>query len=178
MTSVCPCELPATSLLHKYRQEGAYTDCYVAEVGGSVSQSAFIEAFYTTLLFKAERVILDWFAARPSSDIEANRLAEGASCSFAAWRVEGRTADQLLLADFTGRTRSWLMAAPVGGTGLGMRTRLYFGSAVVARVDARTGRRKMGFAFHALLGLHRLYSRLLLRAARSRVLTSRRAIAS
>ena len=92
--------------------------------------------------------------------------------------MEGRSADQLLLADFTGRTKSWLMAVPVSGTGVGPQTQLYFGSAVVARIDARTGRRKMGFAFHALLGVHRLYSRLLLGAARSRVLANRPTTAS
>lgn len=178
MTSVRPCELPETALLRKYQEGRAYADCYVTEVSGSVSQAVFIEAFYTTALFKVERTILRWPADRPSFDIEAKQLAEGTTDSFAAWRVEGRNADQLLLADFTGRTKSWLMVIPVSGTGVGTQTRLYFGSAVVPRVEPRTGRRKMGFAFRALLGFHRLYSRLLLRAARSRVLTRQRVATS
>jgi hypothetical protein len=174
MTTVRPCELPDTAILRKYQERGAYADCYVAEVAGSVSQAAFVEAFYTTALFKVERAILGWFAARPSTDIEARQLAEGSIGSFAAWRVESRNAEQLLLADFTGRTKSWLMVAPVDGTAMGTRTSLYFGSAVVPRVNVKTGERRMGLVFQALLGFHRLYSRLLLKAARSRVLASRR----
>ena len=84
----------------------------------------------------------------------------------AAWTVEARGTDQLLLCDFQGRTRSWLMVTPGEH---GHSTRLYFGSAVVARVDRRTGRSRMGWGFHALLGFHRLYSRALLRAAQRRL---------
>ena len=73
----------------------------------------------------------------------------------------------------SGRTRSWLMALPVNATAADERTRFYFGSAVVPRKNARSGKPEMGFAFSALLGFHRLYSRLLLRAARSRVLSGR-----
>ena len=178
MSTVRPCEIPQTSLLCKARESGAYADCFVTDISGAVSQSAFIEAFYTTAPFKVERALLRWLLARPSTDFEAHQLAEGATTSFAAWRVEGRSADQLLLADVTGRTQSWLMVAPVTGTAVSAATRLYFGSAVVARVDAGTGARTMGFAFHALLGFHRLYSRLLLGAARSRLLARRRAGAS
>ena len=174
MTSIQPGELPSAALLRRYQHGGAYADCYFTDVAGAVSQSAFVEAFYTTPLFKVERAILKWFAARPSTDIDARRLAEAAVDSFAAWSVEGRTADQLLLADYTGRTRSWLMAAPVVGHAGGASTRLYFGSAVVPRVSARSGKRDLGFTFRALLSFHKLYSRALLSSARARVLTTRR----
>jgi len=117
--------------------------------------------------------MLAWFVARPSTDLQARQLAEGSTDSFAAWRVEGRAPDQVLLADFMGRTRSWLMVAPAPG-GAGAGTRLYFGSAVVPRRHTGHGRPRMGFAFHALLGFHKLYSRLLLQAARSRLLGRRR----
>jgi hypothetical protein len=73
--------------------------------------------------------------------------------TFAAWSVEAHTGNQLLMCDFQGRTRSWFM---VSGT------RLLFGSAVVP-VTVTESR------FRWLLGLHRLYSRALLRAARSRL---------
>lgn len=171
MSSVRPCDIPETAFLCRYRQGDAYADCYMTEVAGTISQRTFVEAFYTTALFKVERVILR-LVARPSTDLDARKLAEGGSASFAAWRVEDRSADQLLLGDFTGRTKSWLMAAPVADTGGGARTRLYFGSAVLPRIDARTGARTLGFAFRALLGFHRLYSRLLLGAARSRILSA------
>ena len=168
--AVEPCGIPAAALLRRYQDGDGYADCFVTEVEGEVSQAEFIEAFYTTPLFKVERAILKWFASRPSTDLDAKALAGGRASTFAAWRVEDRSADQLLLADFTGRTRSWLMAAPAGG-----RTRLHFGSAVTPVTNARTGRRGMGASFRALLGFHKLYSRLLLRSAHARILSAREA---
>lgn len=171
MTS--PCELPDSALLRKYQAKGGYADCYVTEVTGAVSHADFVEAFYTTALFKVERALLAAFASRPSTDLQARQLAEGQADSFAAWRVEDRSTDQLLLADLTGGTRSWLMVTLADGAAGEARTRLYFGSAVVPKADARTGERKMGAAFRALLGFHRLYSRQLLKAARARILAGR-----
>lgn len=168
-----PCELPDSALLGKYQGKDGYADCYVSEVSCTVSHAQFVEAFYTTALFKVERALLGAFAGRPSTDLQATQLAQGHADTFAAWRVEARSPDQLLLADLTGGTRSWLMVAPVDGAAGEVRTRLYFGSAVVPQVDARSGERKMSAAFRALLGFHRLYSRLLLGAARSRVLRGR-----
>jgi hypothetical protein len=173
--SVHPAELPAGALLQSCRAAGAYADCYVCDVEGVVSHAAFVEAFYTTRLFKLERFILRWLARRPATDADARRLAEGTADGFSAWRVEGRSSNQLLLADFTGRTKSWLMVGPVPDDSGHQYTRLYFGSAVVPR-RSRGAHEKpaMGFAFHALLGFHRLYSRLLLTAARSRVMRLQR----
>lgn len=133
-----------------------------------MSQARYIEAFYTTAVFRLERLILDWVVSKPSSDEEARRLAHGEADRFAAWSVEARAPDQLLLCDYQHRTRSWLMSARnVSGDG----TRLYFGSAVVAR-SGGSGGSKLGFPFDALLGFHQLYSRVLLRSARSRLLAS------
>lgn len=152
--------LPPQSLLQSYAARGAYTDCYATELALPASHSAFVTAFYTTALFKAERLVLRVLASRPSSDAEARALALGESSSFAAWSVEARAANQLLLRDFTGRTRSWLMVEPLSPSS----TRLLFGSAVVRRRDGR-----LGGSFTALLGFHRLYSQLLLAAARRRL---------
>ncbi|SFN27453.1 hypothetical protein SAMN05216289_11115 [Dokdonella immobilis] len=134
-----------------------------------VSQAEFVSAFYTTGLFRLERWILSVFARRPSSDEEAFQLARGERDRFAAWQVEQRSENELLLCDFSGRTRSWLMTEPtaVGADSTG--TLLRFGSAVVSRVDPATGTRSLGTLFHLLLGFHRLYSRLLLRAACARL---------
>jgi hypothetical protein len=156
------CELPHSSLLRRYLAEGAYTDCYVTDLPGRVSFEHYVEAFYTTWLFKLERVLLSWFVRRPSTDIEAGELACGKISSFAAWDVEERAADQLLLSDFQGRTRSWLMCAPAVND---RRTRLFFGSAVVPMVDKQTGEKRIGTAFYALQGFHKLYAQALLRAA-------------
>jgi hypothetical protein len=161
-------DLPATALLQAYRASGAYADCYVVDVEQRISQAAYVEAFYTTRLFKLERWLLARFLARPSTDAEAAALAAGERESFAAWRVEGRDARQLLLCDFRGRTRSWLMSTPLPDEDP-PRTRLWFGSAVVPYLEPRSGRRTLGFGFRALLGFHRLYSRLLLRAAVARL---------
>jgi hypothetical protein len=171
MTSpVRPGELPAAALLKACREAGAYADCYVCEVDGAILHAAFVEAFYTTHLFKLERGMLRWLARRPATDADARRLADGTANSFSAWRVEARAANQLLLADFTGRTKSWLMVVPVENPGADSKTRLCFGSAVLPRAARDGVPRSMGFVFHALLGFHRLYSRLLLGAARSRLL--------
>lgn len=168
MTTVRQCDLPNSALLCAYREQGAYADCYVTQVTLAVSHSEYIEAFYTSGLFKLERALLAWVVSRPSTDRQARELATGMQSSFAAWNVEARGPNQLLLSDFRGRTRSWLMSAPLeADTAAG--TRLYFGSAVVPVVSALSGEPSMGVAFHALQGFHRLYSRALLRAAVSRL---------
>lgn len=158
-------ELPAHALLQRFRDSGAYTDCYVAEIDREVSQAEYIRAFYTTLPFKTERLILKWAVSKPSTDEEAGLLAEGKSERFAAWYVEAREDHQVLLSDFRDRTRSWLMVVPAEEG-----TRLYFGSAVVPEVDADTQEARMGKGFSLLMGFHRLYSKILLSAARRRLL--------
>ena len=170
MTSIQACELPDDALLRRYLSGGAYADCYVTEVAREISHAEYVEAFYTTAVFKLERLLLSWFVARPSTDAQAGELAEGKRTSFAAWSVEAREPDQVLLSDFQGRTRSWLMSAPASNN---QTTRLFFGSAVVPIVNRRTGEARMGSAFRALLGFHKLYSRVLLSAAVNRLVRSR-----
>ena len=159
-----PGELPADALLRRYVDTGAFTDCYAVDARGAVSFARYVEAFYTSAAFRAERVILKWLANRPSTDDDVRRLAAGEVEAFAAWTVEARTADQLLLRDMTGRTRSWLKVEPRGDV-----TRLYFGSAVVPKRQGTDGRPEMGGGFRPLLGFHRMYSRVLLGSARKRV---------
>ncbi len=158
--------LPLHALLTKYANAGAYTDCFVTEVARTVSHAEFVETFYTGGLFKVERFLLRVFISRPSTDLQARQLAAGELDEFAAWRVEARAADQLLLRAIGGRTRSWLMVSAAQEPGW---TRLYFGSAVVPAVNPSTGKRSMGFVFKALLGFHNFYSRALLRAAAARL---------
>lgn len=146
---------PPGALLHRYGGAGGYADCFTARVPGEVSQAAFLEAFYTTPLFKLERLVLAVLLAKPSTDLEARRLAAGETDRFAAWTVETQEADQILMCDFMGSTRSWLMALPEGAS-----TTLHFGTAVVPRKGGG-----MGGGFRAMLPLHRLYARALLRAA-------------
>lgn len=159
-------ELPDSALPSQCQRDGSYVDCYATEIDRLVSHADFVEAFHTSRVFKLERLILAWFVARPSTDAQARDLASGKTDAFAAWHVEGRASDQLLMRDFTGRTLSWLMTVPTADK---RATRLYFGSAMVPVVDRRTGQQRMGFGFRALLGFHQLYSRVLLRAAAYRL---------
>ena len=165
-----PCALPDAALLGRYAEAGAYTDCYATDVSGAVSLAQYVTAFYTTPLFKLERVILKLALQKPSTDAQAGQLAGGSINAFAAWRVEDRCENQLLMCDVFGSTRSWLMVAPVLTEG-GVATRLYFGSAVVPKRNAKTGRRSLGLDFRLLLGFHKLYSVALLRSAESRLKT-------
>ncbi|MEP6739498.1 MAG: hypothetical protein ABJA61_03915 [Caldimonas sp.] len=165
MSSIHLSPLPPQALLGKYESMGAYTDCYATDVPRPVSQSQFVEAFYTGGVFKIERLLLGMFVSRPSTDTQARQLAAGEVSTFSAWRVEDRTADELLMRAMDGRTRSWFMVSPRPN----QTTRLYFGSAVVPVTDKNSSKPRMGFAFRALLGFHKLYSRILLGAARDRL---------
>ena len=154
-TTVQVAQLPADSLLDRYRQAGDYTDCRVAELPNSVSLAELISAFYNSAAFRPERWLLGTVLARGADAADVASLAAGTTARFAAWSVEARSADQILLCDLQGRTRSWLMAKP-----LPRGTRLYFGSALVT---LRSG--SGSFVFRALLEFHRVYSHLLLRSA-------------
>ena len=144
--------LPDGVLLGRYRG-AAYTDCFITTVSRAVTLPEFVNAFYSSGIFRLERFILARFGHR-STDQDIRALASGAADRFAAWRVEGRGEAQLLLCDLAGRTRSWLMVEPDGAG-----TRLYFGSAVISR----------SAAMRALLAFHKVYSRMLLRAAARRL---------
>ena len=170
MTPIRLQALPAHSLLARYATEGGYTDCFVADVPGDITHAEYVEAFYTSWLFKLERLVLKVLVAKPSTDAEARELASGSRERFAAWSVEARAPQQLLARDFQGKTCSWLMAElrPENGA----TTRLYFGSGIVPRVQA-DGQRRLSFTFRLLLPLHQFYARSLLRATVSRLVALR-----
>ena len=163
MFSIEKCSVPPRTLLDNYVANGSYVDCYSTEIPGQVSFPEFIFAFYTTFLFKLERSILTWTVSKPSTDDQARQLSTGASETFAAWHVENRSENEILMCDFQGRTRSWLKVVPVDDA----RTRLYFGSAVVHIRNPKTGARSPGSVFQVLLGFHKVYSILLLHSAKS-----------
>lgn len=167
MTTITANTLPTQALLIRHRDQGAYTDCFSTEIEREVTFERYVAAFYTSLPFKLERVILRVALALPSSDQQASELARGHRDRFAAWKVEARADQQLLLTDVYGNTRSWLMLEPVSGPT--PRTRLYFGSAVIPQRDPKTGALRMGSSYRLLLGFHKLYSRILLGAARRKL---------
>lgn len=159
--------LPEASLLQRYANKAThYTDCYAVDVEDQVGMEAYILAFYTSPVFKLERLILKLFLSKPSTDKDVIELAKNKRNTFAAWDVEARNDTQLLMYDFSKRTRSWLMIEN-HQIDEARKTRLYFGSAVVP-ANGKSGKPKtLGFVFYALMGFHKLYSRILLRSAKS-----------
>ena len=71
MSNITTPPLPEHALLARYVGSGSYTDCYATDLPGSFSHAEFVAAFYTTWLFKLERAILQWLAAKPSTDRQA-----------------------------------------------------------------------------------------------------------
>ena len=156
------CDLPPDALLRRYDQHNGHVDCFQVDVPGRIKLGHYVEAFYTTWLFKAERKILS-VAGHPSTDAEAAVLAGGRSTQFAAWNVEDRDEDQLLMQDVTGRTRSWFKVARIIAE-KSERTTLYFGSAVTAIPTGKSGRMSLGPVFRMMMPVHIIYSRALLAA--------------
>lgn len=154
-------DLPEDTLLQRYIEPPCYTDCFATTLSGDISLPRYVEAFYTAPLFCVERLILGTFAGHPSTDLEAKAVAQGTAAKFAAWDVEDRTTNQLLMCDMKAATRSWFMTRPTDNA-----TTLYFGSAVTPR-DGK----EMGAVFRAFLPAHTLYSKRLLSGARKRLLS-------
>jgi hypothetical protein len=155
------CPPPPDSLLAQLAEaRGAFADAYRVRVPRPVPLAAFVEAFYTTRLFKVERALIA-LLGRPSSDAMARAVAHGDGERLAVWTVEARRADELLMHEDSGATRSWFKAE----AGEGGATTLWFGSAVVPRRRGPGGEARFSWVFHALMGFHRGYSRALLRAA-------------
>jgi hypothetical protein len=153
--------VPKDSLLHRYSsQDGAYTDCFEVMLPINATMEEFVGAFYTTWLFRMERFVLTLARRRWITDADARALAAGDAETFAIWRVEARVDNQLLLADDSGHTRSYLsLASNEGGV-----ARLIFGSAVVP-----TEGRDLPAWVRLTVPLHKFYSKALLRLAERRL---------
>ena len=157
---------PDESLLAEYAaRPGCHTDCYFADVAGTVTLAEYIAGFFATPVFRLERKILGLKRALRTTDADVARLANGQSTRFAAWEVEARDEQQVLLAVKNSPIRTWLMAIPTSSGG----TRLYFGSAVLARETTGSDTPKLDPLVRGLMGFHRLYSRILLASAKRRV---------
>ena len=169
--------VPSDSLLKTYRggarleHWGLQGDCFSVVVDAPVTLSDFVVAFYTSPVFRLERLILRILAGAPSMDSDVRSVADGSGTLFAIWRVGERTATQLLMCDRYERTRSWFQVVPLEG---GDATELRFGSAVSSSRNRETGTLSTGRWFRWLAGFHVLYSRLLLSAARRRVMKRRK----
>ncbi|MFC4291612.1 hypothetical protein ACFOWX_04200 [Sphingorhabdus arenilitoris] len=151
-----PHMLPDNALHRHYRDEGGYADCYHVKVSTVVTLNEFVQAFYTSRLFKFERLILRLLIAKPSTDHQARLLAHGEIENFSAWTVETRSEGQLLMRDYKGMTLSWFMVTEDQGS------KLFFGTAIVR---AKGNGSRIPRLFSATLWFHKLYSRALLWSA-------------
>lgn len=170
--------VPEDSLLKTHRgavhpeRWGNYGDCFSVSVERAASLADFVFAFYTSPLFRIERLLLRVLAGARAGDGDAHALAQGSATTFSIWYTGERTATQLLMCDRYERTRSWFRVVPLGGG----RTLLQFGSAVAAAPGHAAKASTSRAVFRLLLGFHILYSQLLLSAAMRRVMrNSRRA---
>jgi hypothetical protein len=158
--------VPADALLKTFRGGAhperwqSYADCFAIIVDREVNLADFVFAFYSSAVFRFERLMLLVLLGAPSSRADARAVADGSRAEFAAWYVGARTATQLLMCDRYERTRSWFRAEPMQGG----KTRLQFGSAV-ASTKAETSEAAPGGRFGVLLRFHILYSQVLLYAA-------------
>lgn len=157
--------LPPGSLLAQHATPGDYADCLTVEVPGSITLGEYVAAFYTSAAFRPERWLLH-LIGKGSGDADVRALADGTAQHFAAWSVEARGQDELLLRDFQHRTRSWLKVEAVSGTGETPRTRLYFGSGVGGAGEGGSSRGAFSrVIFRLLLPFHKIYARTLLQGA-------------
>jgi hypothetical protein len=166
MFSIVRQAVPADALLTTFRggvhpdRWGSYADCFAIIIDRKANLSEFVFAFYTSAVFRIERLVLHALIGTPSNQSDARALADGTAVEFAVWYVGERTATQLLMCDRYERTRSWFRAEPMPDG----KTLLQFGSAL-ASASVETRGAAPGGRFGALLRFHILYSQVLLHAA-------------
>ena len=156
-------QLPINCLLTTQGMPHDYRDCFAVDLPMAIQLEAYIAAFYTTWLFKLERIFLG-LAGHPSTDQQAIDLAQGQLQAYAAWTLDARQPDQILMRDITGVTCLWLMAVSSASG-----TRLYLGSGVKAMQCRADGSMALPFGYRALMGLHVLYSKALLATTASKL---------
>ncbi|MEO0487904.1 MAG: hypothetical protein AAF092_18555 [Pseudomonadota bacterium] len=145
--------VPADALLAAYCGDGNHVDAYQLSVSEPVALPDYIRAFFQTGIFRLERWILAVAAGASSSDYQIEDLAKGQGDRMAAWRVEARGDQEILLAVEGSPIRTWL------GVVSGPSPALLFGSAVLAYKG------RVPFAARALMPFHAVYSRVLLASA-------------
>ncbi|MBL4799533.1 MAG: hypothetical protein JKY50_19190 [Oleispira sp.] len=163
MPKVFATELPSNALSVIYKEQGAFVDCYYIDIEKDIKLENYIQTFYTTALFKLERSLLSLVTFKRTHDDAAVKLSLGESDTYSIWTVEGREDNQIMLRDFSGNTRSWLMVTKPSDNEV--NTRLYFGSVVVPKGKTKNGQASFGVLFNLLGKFHHVYSRALLSAA-------------
>src|SRR5580704_7997175 len=88
MFSIARETLPEDALLKTHRggvhpeRWGRYGDCFSVTVNRAANLADFVFAFYTSPLFRIERLMLRALVRAPSSDSDARRLADGSAATF------------------------------------------------------------------------------------------------
>lgn len=163
--SVKQTNLPDKSLLKTYAHiKGCHTDCFSTEIQKHIDLQQYIAGFLTSPIFKIERWILSVALQKLSTDQEASLLAENKVDQFSAWGVEARNDNQLLMADYSNKTRFWIM---IEKSVEKETTKLHFGSAVLPNKE---GVMPKAIWFRVLMKLHKLYSIILLWSAKSKLM--------
>lgn len=160
MTRVSASPLPPGALLQRYADSGDFVDCFTCTLAKDIRLTRYIDAFFSSAAFWAERQGLKLMNFHPGDRNQVAALARGDTTEFSAWRVEERTNTQLLLCDVKAQTRSWLMVDPAKEGS----TQLYFGSAIIKQPGSDASP-KMPLGFRILMGFHAMYSRALLKSA-------------
>jgi hypothetical protein len=172
MSSVVQTAVPDFSLLRTFRAPikptawDQYQDCFTVAIDRPVTLAQFIHAFYTTVPFTLERLLIAALIGKSATILNVQALAAGQAQDFSAWIVLARTENQILLGDYRNSTRSWLAVAPQDANNY---TRLYFGSGIRSVSDPTSGQPRMTWGFRALGGFHIRYSKVLLSAARRKL---------
>ena len=95
MNVIVQSAVPENALLRTFRGGarpaawGSYGDCFSLIVDEPVSLEKFVFAFYTSRVFRLERLILRLLVDKPSTDGDALAVARGTTSRFAAWYVGG-----------------------------------------------------------------------------------------
>ena len=159
MTRITAPPLPPQSLLARIRGPECYRDAFRASVAGEVSLGELVTAFFSSRAFLAERMALH-LIGRGADHADIAALAAGRTERFAAWQMEAREENELLMHDFLDQTCCWLAVSHGAGGPLPEprpgTTDIWFGTAV---------REFEGPIVSRLRGAHRWYARKLLGAA-------------
>lgn len=168
MSRITAPPLPDDSLLARHRGPECYRDAFRVEVPGDVSLAELITVFFGSGAFLPERTALR-LIGRGAGRAEIAELADGRAKRFAAWELEAREENELLMHDFLDKTCCWLAVSPGGEApdlagglprpGAG-RTYLWFGTGV---------RDFEGPIISRLREAHRWYARWLLAGAARRL---------
>ena len=164
MTRITAPPLPPQSLLARKRGPECYRDAFRASVAGEVSLGELVTAFFSSRAFLAERMALH-LIGRGADHADIAALAAGRTERFAAWQMEAREENELLMHDFLDQTCCWLAVSTRGPDGAldgplpvpeRGRTFIWFGTGV---------REVGGPIMRNLQGAHRFYARQLLAGA-------------